>query len=346
MRFNSPSQAKDFSRKRREEITRNAPQEFNVQQDDGPVDPKSSFYVKVFEIQNEIEKERKDSGGMDYVEYSRRLWKKFEKYEPDSGNKNFALLQASLVERLHNIGMNVLLYPHVLESLGDLLHNHKDEIQHLSIWSQGDVEATGYQAGKIADSRIIEAFFREVVKVSKGKEDVRNFIENKTSYEVAGNKFENLVEYLRKIAAREPHIKLVIIEDQLKNFSRAHEAIEERLGKSVADRVEIIPIWAMYSREGLAAQKNAGLSAEELKKTHTGHNPIESFAELIENKKLGDLFKDAHVFVDFDGVLANNVALRDAQASATLSAAIDGFSKEWGMDRVETKEKVLKIATE
>ena len=151
---------------------------------------------------------------------------------------------------------------------------------------------------------------------------------------VDDDKFERLVDHVGDISKNEENINLVIIEDSVKNFDKVKQALVARFGEGILDRVKITPIWAAYSRERQNARKKAGESPEgaaEYSQKTKNLEVIDSFAQLLDRERFDGIFKNAHVFVDFDGVIGDNVAMREEQARATYQALIAGGEKK-GMD--------------
>src|SRR3989344_5561445 len=339
MPFKSPLEAGRDARAKREEIVGPSVSDASEPSRGVEIDRNSQVYKLIFELQGEIEKE----GGMNYQEYARRFWHKVAGNDASVDGDPFHIFERNLIGGLHDIPMRKFVYEHVLRAMPALVEQYKDSIAHLSLWSKGDVSATGYQDAKIESSRILHKFMREVAE-QVPKETRRIFLKQKTSYDVADDKFENLVHHVEQaLQTPDDQVKVVIIEDSYKNFEAAKQAIEHVLGKEITRRVNIEPIWAVYSREGINAQTKEGVPDDAFRKKHAHMHPIKSFEELADKARFGDLFKDAHVFLDFDGVVADNLRTRDAQANVTLTAAIDGLSQEWKLEREATRERIEKI---
>lgn len=312
-----------------------------VRSHSGKVERTSQLYKNIFALQEQIEKE----GGMDYRKYAQRFWGKMTGDDASVNSKLFRIFESDLIRGLHDIPMRELVYEHVLRAMPALVEQYKNSIAHLSLWSKGDVSATGYQDAKIGSSGILHKFIREVAKQIP-KENRRIFLEQKTSYDVADDKFKNLVHHVEQsLQTSGDKVKVVIIEDSYKNFETAKLEIEYKLGKEIMRRVDIEPIWAVYSREGINAQAKEGISDDAFREKYAIMRPIKSFEELTDKAKFSNLFKGAHVFLDFDGVVADNFRMRDAQANIILTTAINGLSQEWNLDREATRAKIEEIAS-
>ena len=339
MRFKSPLEAGRHAKGKREEITPNSPDMDGRVRHIETIERDSPTYKYIFTLQEEIG----ESGATDYHEYARRFWRNIagENAKPDS--EPFRMFEHNLIAGLHDIPMRELVYKHVLQAMPTLIEKYHDSIKHLSLWSKGDVSATGYQTAKIESSRIAHEFMREVARQIP-QETRRSFLEQKTSYDIADDKFQDLVGHIGEaLGASNGKIKVVIIEDSYKNFAAAKQAIRDSLGDKAAERVDVEPIWVVYSREGINMREKEGVSMKDFKEKYAKVRPIESFEELIDEARFEELFKDAHVFVDFDGVIGDNLRMRDAQANVTLTAAIDGLSREWNLGRGETRQRIEKI---
>src|SRR3989338_4644488 len=303
-----------------------------------PVERGSKAYNRLFKIQADIEAK----GATDYRMYARNMWEIVTGAESDEQNPNYKALEGGIIAGLHDIPMKNLVYPHVSESIAALIEQHKDSVAHLSLWSAGDVEATRYQSAKIYGSGIVQKF-RQALIAQLGTQEGRRPLQENTSWEVADNKFKNLVAYIGAVlAANDGRVKAVIIEDSVKNFDIARKSFKEAFGNDY-ERIDLIPIWATYSREGTQAEqkaRDAGALAQ-FEATKRNLNAIGSFSELLDKDRFAEILKDAHVFVDFDGVIGDNLRMRDAYESAILSAAVDAFSHEWGVECSAARERII-----
>ena len=298
-----------------------------------PSEPLTSYF---FTLQSQIEGE----GDMDYHKYAAKMWTKF--FGQPEGQKDedaFSYFENRMIASLHSIDMKKLVYPHVTQNLEALIDIRGDEVSELILWSTGDVAATGYQAGKIDKSGVIPHFLKALVKTEPEK--ARAWAQ-KTRYMVDDDKFERLVGHVAKTKREGEVMKLVVIEDSVKNFDKVREALEEKYGKEKVEReFQIIPIWAAYSREGLTAQQKAEKSSKEWDAFMTKRrrlNAIDSFAELLY-PKFNETFKNAYVFCDFDGVIGNNIEMREEQAKVIFHALTEGGLKK-GLSLPEFEKRV------
>lgn len=299
-----------------------------------------------FDLQGKIEKEGTASGtGMNYHTYAREMWEGLVGEITQNTQPHFAQFENALISGLHGIDMQEHSYDHVKESLARLVEQYQDSVKHVSLWSTGDVETTAYQIGKILKSKIVHQY-HQALKAKLSKEKVKSILKEETSFFVADNKFLDLVEYVKKQLETDPSetVKLVIIEDSRNNFKKAKESLEKSLGEKFS-QVEIIPIWASYSREGTQAKDKANSSpdvAETLANNTRDFNAIDDFTQLLDTDRFSHIFKDAHVFVDFDGVIGNNITMRNTQASVTYKALIKSAMISTSMNEVDLVEVMKK----
>lgn len=163
-----------------------------------------------------------------------------------------------------------------------------------------------------------------------------------------------LVDYVRKLIVAQPSgpIKIVILEDTRTNIDKARAEIRQAVGPDEAQRIQVKPIWAGYSRyakrgEARAQRDNKMAAFEQTKRSA---NAIDSFNDLMDVERFGPLLKDAHVIVDFDGVLSQDETRRVEQTQAVVEqtqAVYDaivaagrtiGISEEQTRARLEAKE--------
>ncbi len=295
------------------------------------VDPKLFKYF--FDLQSKVEKDvAPEDKGMDYHVYAQRMWRDLIGEITPENQEFVTQFENELIARLHKIDMGPLVYDHVTENIATLVEKYADQVKHVALWSTGDVQATGYQVGKITSSEIVRDFHRGIKK-HLTREESASFLKEKTSYFVADDKFKALTGYIQNELEKHPDekIKIIIIEDARKNFEKAEASVKKIL-EEASSRVEIIPIWASYSREGQQAQAQAESTAtqEKFDSEKQNLNAISTFAELTSDARFAPLFAGAHVFVDFDGVIGNNVAMREDQASATYTSLINSATKATG----------------
>jgi len=301
------------------------------------VDPVIFQYF--FDLQATMEKESEDKG-MDYKEYARRVWRDIVG-DPDNDADLFKHFESSIIYRLHVINMEPINYPHLVENIVELVKKYQSSISHLAVWSKGDVAATGYQLGKIDSSRIVN-LYRDSLREAFDTREAGKIMKEKTSYMVLDDKFAGLIQYVGRIleGAPEEKIKLVIIEDSRKNFEVVRKVIEDSFG---IGRVEVCPIWAVYSREGQKAK--AGSRDEDWQALRRNLNAIDSFADLLDDKFLRIFFR-AHVFVDFDGVIGDNIKMREEQAKAIFGPLVQALVLKTGLNQIEILERIKQKISE
>jgi hypothetical protein len=310
-----------------------------------PVSPE--MYDYTFQLQSQVEK----GGTMDYHKYAAEMWGHI------TGEKNasdgFTQFESAMIRGLHGINMQELVEPSLVTNMADIVAQYKDDIASVAIWSTGDVDATGYQAGKIASSRVLNQFMHLIPKEERAK-----FIKEKTAYMVADNKFDRLSEYAQSALEKNPdgQLKLVIIEDSVSNFGKVRKSLDQELGNK-GEQVEVVPIWFSASREGKTAEAKVEAfkrygdlqgyekARADLDAQKQELHAINSFDELLDRERFGDLFKDGHVFVDFDGVIGDNIRMRDAQASIIYNSLLQGMSVKTGKSPEELAGYVMEVVT-
>ncbi len=305
--------------------------------------PPSNLAEYFFGLQAEIEQ----LGGMNYRLYAERMWQRFVP-STTTDSSGFSQFEQQMITGLHGIDMSTLVYPSVAETMPRLVEAYKEKIAGIAIWSTGDVRSTGYQLAKIDRSRVIYNFL-DTLRQSMPRGERYEFVRDKTSYLVDDNKFARLVQYVaeQKHDDTSPPPKIVIIDDTVGNFAKAQQALadSEELGD-----VKIIPIWVTASREGIQAQKHVDdlLSGDPgayskaktaLEEQKARLNSIGSFAELLDQNRFGAIFDVAHVMVDFDGVICDNVAMREKQAITIYRALLSGASIATGLTLAELEAR-------
>lgn len=294
-----------------------------------------NVFKEFFKLQSLVEKE----GNMDYHIYANLLWDKmFGNEETENDQQARSIFENTMITGLHSIDMKKIVYPHVTDNLEALIGVRGDAVKEVILWSTGDVVATGYQTAKIERSGIIKKYMRVLRNSSQ---DAFRQQMRKTGYMVDDNKFERLVDHVGQIGRDEEKIKLVIIEDSINNFSKVENALKEKYGEDFMSRVSLAKVWAAYSREGQDARKKASESPEgavEYAGKTKGLQVIDSFAQLLDQERFGETFADAHVFVDFDGVIGDNIGMRVEQARVIYSALVEGgLKKGLSLDEIEQK---------
>jgi len=281
-------------------------------------DPEFSY---IFKLQAAIESE----GEMDYHKFANRAWHEVTQRGPSENPQEFGIFENNMISGLHKIPMREgrLRYPNK-KNLQELGQKYGDRVKGLIMWSSGDTESTGYQPGKISRSRTIEDFYKGLV-TTKSRENAKRFMRDKTSYMVGGDKLERLRQYISALQEKDPEgkIKIVVVEDLRRNLEEARKIA----AGFDPNKVKFVPIWAAYSREG---QKVRAQSAEQLRISKEKLNGIDSFGELGNEKKFGEILDGAHIFVDFDGVISDNIEMRREQAAAIYSSLLQGASKALG----------------
>ncbi len=285
-----------------------------------------------FKVQSAIEKE----GRMDYHRYAARLWQELvvgsaEQPVDLAANYQFKRFEGNLILGLHNIDMRQHIYDDLVDNIGYLVAKFGESVRKVVIWTTGDNKATGYQPAKIARSRVISAFTNAVrVHYEGDPASSGDFISSKTGAIISDNKFVALTIYLES----DNLTKLVVIEDSRGNLRRvANMVTVANEAKPEGKRIDFIPIWATYSREGMQAKEKAEREGKlgELEQEKAQLHAIDSPSDLLGNRFRG-IFDAADILVDFDGVIGNNLTMRDAQARVKYNALIGAIMDQKGVD--------------
>lgn len=291
----------------------------------GDATPSPDMVKYIFELQGRVEKGKRvvegegAEKGMDYHEYARLFWTEKAPEEVRDNEKAFAVFEKLLIHDLQHIPMSELVYPEVENSMVELIKQYGDAIKSVGIWSTGDVDATGYQVSKIMRSNVIGGFNRGLRGAVAAMPERRQFLTDKTHYIVDNDKFERLTQFVTSRIDKVPagqKMKIVIIEDSKGNFEKAEKALN---AAGFEGRFEIVPIWAVYSREGQSAAKKEGFAEDKARL-----NGIDSFADLTSQDHFKGLLQDGYLFVDFDGVIGDNIRMREEQAKVTYKAFLSG----------------------
>jgi len=260
---------------------------------------------------------------MDYREYARILWQERVDSDGDFSSPAFLQFEKDLISGLHNIDMGELVYGDIKANIDLLVATLEPVIRKAILWTNGDVSATGYQVLKVRQSGIILATrlaMMDALGVEKGKSEFGR----RTEYMVEDDKMGRLRAYFKEMKAdgRKP-VKVAVVEDSRKNIDKVQALLDEIFG---LNRVAFEGIWAAYSREGLAYKKSfedGEISADDYSRELWCYNAINEFSELSNPQMLKRL-QDAELLIDFDGVIGDNVRMRNVQAQVTYAALQKG----------------------
>jgi hypothetical protein len=316
MRFESYGAAGKHAAEKKESLAQGPERNFSIPH--FAIGPEFPEYM--MDLYMKIESE----GAVDYGKFAKEMWEYLTGEPAGYENSYFREFEHGMIRDLHGIDISKLMYPHVKESLPELISRWSESVHKVMLWSIGDVSGTGYQVQKIRSSGIVPQFMRNL-SAELGSEKARAFLEKKTEYMVDDDKFDRLGEYLAR-ELPQGEVKIVIIEDSPENFEKARNAVRARFG-AAADRIQIIPIWAVYSFRGKkeeAKAKTPEAQAAFWEKKHALH-AINSFEELLDDKHKG-LMKDAYLLVDFDGVIGNNAEMRKKETEAVYNNFIHAYA--------------------
>ncbi|MBI4281435.1 hypothetical protein HY625_01300 [Candidatus Uhrbacteria bacterium] len=262
-----------------------------------------------FDVQGDIEK----TGEMDYRTYAKNLWQRAFGEAQSTESEVYQQFEANLIRGLHDIPMNDLVYDDIrgTEKMRELIRALYGKATAIHLWSGGDNKSTGYQDAKISSSRNVHDF----VKGMRDEGHIQD-VRERTRYLVGDKKFDLLRKYLEDKKAKGEHsIKLVVIEDKRENFDPVVALVKEIFG----DQGEVIPVWATYSREGQSERKrDATIFTTEKAK----YNGIDSFSEL-GSEDWQKRLEGAELLVDFDGVICDNIKMRNAQAQVKWQSILE-----------------------
>ncbi len=263
-----------------------------------------------------LELESKVTSFSDFKDFPKILIEQFLKEYTEKEE----VITKIFLRELGLIDFKSLLYPGTKESLLKATEIYGPKLKSVHLWSQGDVDATGHQTNKIFRTGL-----GAILKSSRAAS-----LKDKLFWNIRTDKFANIEGMLDSVAEGQKE-KVVVIEDSVENIKKVTNMLK--------DRATVFPIWANYSRRGASLRKNNLEEFERLKKEYNG---IDSLAEISSREKeFGEVFKDAHLFLDFDGVLANNEELRRVNGEALLKAFIIGL----GAGNQERQKLVEEIRT-
>lgn len=292
-----------------------------VQHFNRPID--EDLFKYFFDLQTRKEKE----GPMDYFAYAGDIWKDLIGKRQKDDPENFRDFTYNLINNLHDIDMNPLVYPVWYEVFKSMTYDSPNKVRNLILWSKGDVSTTGYQVEKIEGSVV--------------PENLETLMGKRFTYMVDDEKYSRLADYIEQVAKGETEskIKVVIIEDSKSTFDKVKKLIG-----NLGDQIEIIPIWAIYSREGQQARQKAEESGsmEDFEREKKELNAIKSPKDLLDNKRFSHLLRDSHIFLDFDGVVTDNVRMRQLQAQAIYDALFTSAMRSTGLNLEEVEKRVGK----
>ena len=274
-------------------------------------------WMHIFGLRSQVE-----GGGMDNLKYAELLWDTYigkEKRQGPQRAQCFFQFQRDFADGHRHIPSEQLVYPEFKGAAGEnmmqqFLLQIAPEIKKVILWSKGDVEATAYQVMKIFCSDILNRV-QEIVCMGRAAGIP---VEPREGFDfwVTEHKVARLEAYIASIEPEEGATvkrpqRIVVLDDSRKNLAKV-----QALAKPW---VEIVPIWAAYSREGIdTLEKAPGEFVDDVLTLKGVRSPLEI-------RKYDYLMKDAVVLLDFDGVFVDNVVQRVHQGLvmwASLEAAI------------------------
>ena len=271
------------------------------------------MYQYFFDLQVQVER----TGRMDYHAYCERLWAQYMNEHVDEAA--YRQFEANLIRNLQLIDMHKVVEDDVhaeklVSAFGDLI----PDVRQLIVWSTGDVSTTGYQDLKIARSGVARELHKALGSIFNDPKEAREYMRTRTRYIVADDKKGAIKDYwegVRSLGLEPKHI--VVVEDSLKNLGQMRQLVAEVFG----DAVQYVPVWATYTRAGHNARRE--MSDEDYADLCEEMNAIDRFSDLniIGSSKSLDL-ASTDVVIDFDGVLADNIRMRNAQAQVIYDAIV------------------------
>ena len=182
------------------------------------------------------------------------------------------------------LGIEVAKYENFEKHFSAFWHKHGSHITRLALWSQGDVNSTGYQTVKLYKSGL----FRDLGRV----------VGKKMDYLISEDKFRALHDYFDHIKGLNGKAKIVVIDDIPKNLEKANSLIT-----NILPGAEIIQVYAGYNRR---IQKLRKTDPELYDRLMSKPTTIRSFGELAEKPEFDKIFENALVLLDVDGVILDN----------------------------------------
>lgn len=256
---------------------------------------------RFFRIQEEIEADLQ-RGGMNYFRFSRQLWEAFLGGEPDVESPEYKEFEAIVVVGLQRFTTKGLIYPEIEADLSSVLEQVYPQVERLALWSRGDTTHTGYQLSKLTLSGLQNKWLRALIS-KFGRTEAKKLIQEKTSILIGEEK--NLA--LEKMIQEPGVVKLLVVEDSLNNLATTRELARKH-------GLPHTGLWAAYSREGKKI-----LGTQKYQEAEAQWTVLHSPAELVSCALDSDL-QNATVVIDFDGVLGNNVWMREQQSRVFWTA--------------------------
>jgi len=275
-------------------------------------------FSALFDIQGEIENSPE---GMNYNRYAEVLW---VRVGLNPNDPEFNQFKRSLVRNMKRIEMS------------DLVNFDQDTIKKLLtlpgrhiLWSKGDSKSTRYQPTKFLQSGIggqIESLLGKSDKShshflrNQNNQGTVTFGETELGWIVAEEKITKLEEYLE---AHSNIKKIIVAEDSIKNLEAVKRLGEER-------GIEVRPIWYTGSRAGKTLMSK---DPEAFNDQYWKYNGRQN-AEILYGDLIRESDEDTLFLWDLDGVLCDNIEMRERQTQAKITAIKDHTN-------LETDESIL-----
>ncbi len=279
-------------------------------------DDRSQIAEILFSLQGKIEK---SSHGMDYELYAQHLWKRLGLELIDPNYANFA---NQLIKKLKAIDMSDCLHK-------DLLAEDSEEtIRSLVVlpgqkmlWSKGDSVHTGNQRAKWLKSQLGPRVAKVINNSSETvlpKSELRNFYKSPKKqgqanfgsqtfdWIVAEDKLTEVEYYLddtEKIPKR-----IIVVEDSISNLDEMKKVCERH-------GIEFYPVWITSSREGQKMEAEDSKKFQEMCQEYNGTSHLSQIPTLNHEADSDTLW-----LYDFDGVLGDNIKMRERQLEVKLQA--------------------------
>lgn len=285
-----------------------------------------ALYKIFFDLQSQIEREAKDTGVISYIRYAELLWAKLGQSKDDP---RYAEFQSALVREMKHVPMSDLVdralqYPDQLRALLQLPGS-------IALWTTGDASVTKYQRWKVLQSRVGENIQSVMGDDFPSSLTPRSFLKDGAAAAergrivsiVADDKMESLRNHLRTSRPS----KVVVIEDSRKNIDTVRKLVAE-----IDPSITVHSAWYTSTREGSELRKSDEVAFAEAAGKYSG---ISSMAELLDARERIQPDDQTLWLVDFDGVVADNIAMRERQMEAKMSAIQSVFPA------MKTEEDVL-----
>ncbi|MEQ1849003.1 MAG: hypothetical protein ABL890_00215 [Candidatus Peribacteraceae bacterium] len=277
---------------------------------EGPNEDRQRLYDVLFGLQSEMEKVSKTTGVISYKRYAEMLWSKLGFAKDDGPFKAF---ERQLIREMRSIPMDdlvdkALTDPATLKGLLELPGV-------IALWTTGDASVTRYQKWKVLKSQVGQSVHQLIGESIEPTMTTKSFLRQEPRSDhgrvvsiVADDKMKALREHIESAKPT----KIVVVEDSRKNLDAV-----QKLALDIDPVIEVVPIWCTSTREGTELRASDRTKFDQVCSDTMN---IASMSEILE--KTNQIAPDDRTLwlIDFDGVVADNVQMRERQMDAKMRA--------------------------